>query len=455
MNGIKLMNKMRIVQIALLLLFVTAGSSFAENKHSKQDSTNHVCFGVGLHGGIYRGGLQARLWINDFIGFSAKGYGDWSLQGGGGLGELMIKAPLQSRFRPYLTIGGGFHYHQIDTTLDGQKFKTDLGMGTFRVALGGELRLGDKQNHGLSLEAGYFRGSADYKHTRTEIGENGVTADTSTYTVEPFTGKLYYTFYFCKPKDKDSDGDGLLDKDDACPQEPEDKDGFKDSDGCPEYDNDNDGLADTVDDCPNNPEDIDSFEDINGCPDPDNDKDLILDTLDECPNDAEDKDGFEDKNGCPDYDNDQDGIPDTTDDCPDSAEIFNEFMDSDGCPDVKPVTEEITRGAIVLDGVTFESSKADLKHESFEILNEVAKSLDEWIEIKIEIQGHTDAIGAADFNQNLSQKRAESVMNYLISQGVDALRLTAVGYGEDQPIADNATRDGRAENRRVEMHRVD
>ena len=98
----------------------------------------------------------------------------------------------------------------------------------------------------------------------------------------------------------DRDGDGILDDVDKCPDEPEDKDGFEDEDGCPDPDNDKDGILDVDDLCPNEPEDKDGFEDEDGCPDPDNDKDGILDVDDKCPNEPETYNGFEDEDGCPD-----------------------------------------------------------------------------------------------------------------------------------------------------------
>jgi OOP family OmpA-OmpF porin len=170
------------------------------------------------------------------------------------------------------------------------------------------------------------------------------------------------------PDFRDRDHDGVYDIDDKCPDQPEDRDGFQDGDGCPDVDNDNDGLADAQDKCPNETEDLDQFEDEDGCPDPDNDKDGIADINDACPNaaedgrgkrpkdgcpssaedsdgdgvgdtvdkcvdDPEDRDGFEDDDGCPDPDNDNDGIPDSFDGCPNDAEDPDGFEDEDGCPE--------------------------------------------------------------------------------------------------------------------------
>jgi outer membrane protein OmpA-like peptidoglycan-associated protein len=133
--------------------------------------------------------------------------------------------------------------------------------------------------------------------------------------------------------DRDNDGDGVHDTDDSCPMDPEDRDGWRDADGCPEDDNDADGLRDAVDGCPDEAEDKDGYQDGDGCPDPDNDGDGIQDTRDGCPLEAEDKDGFRDDDGCPEPDNDGDGILDGADQCPNAPEEFNGIADDDGCPE--------------------------------------------------------------------------------------------------------------------------
>ncbi len=132
----------------------------------------------------------------------------------------------------------------------------------------------------------------------------------------------------------DRDGDGILNDDDQCPDDPEDFDDFEDENGCPDPDNDSDHILDDPDECPNVPEDQDGFEDEDGCPDPDNDSDHILDESDECPNEPEDIDQFEDEDGCPDPDNDEDGILDDPDQCPNEPEDMNGVQDEDGCPEV-------------------------------------------------------------------------------------------------------------------------
>ena len=135
---------------------------------------------------------------------------------------------------------------------------------------------------------------------------------------------------------RDRDGDGIVDRKDECPEVPEDRDGWRDNDGCPEYDNDMDGIPDVRDGAPDEPEDYDGFQDEDGVPDRDNDQDGIPDRKDLCPDEPEDFDGHNDDDGCPDdfRDADGDGVDDDNDACPDQPEDLDGFEDADGCPDV-------------------------------------------------------------------------------------------------------------------------
>lgn len=251
--------------------------------------------------------------------------------------------------------------------------------------------------------------------------------------------------------DLDNDGDGMPDKDDKCPDLAEDMDGFQDTDGCPDLDNDQDGIPDKDDRCPNEPEDFDGDADTDGCPDlvKDSDKDGIPDDVDRCPLQAEDIDGFQDDDGCPDLDNDLDGIPDASDKCPNAPETFNGIDDEDGCPDEKQIERQT-----ILKGVNFESGSAVLTPDSHRVLDDAVRSLLAFPEVKVEILGYTDSVGAASANLALSQRRAEAVKTYLVNAGVDPARLTARGLGEESPVASNATPEGRAQNRRIEYRRL-
>ena len=257
--------------------------------------------------------------------------------------------------------------------------------------------------------------------------------------------------------DADNDGDGVLDVADDCPSKPEDADGFRDGDGCPDLDNDMDGLGDADDRCPDEAEDRDDFEDGDGCPDLDNDGDGVADADDTCPLEAEDRDGWADTDGCPDPDNDGDGVPDGQDQCPVRPETKNGFEDEDGCPDVKSRDIDLTKTSIrIKKKVYFKYDKAEIKEQSFQILSEVAKVLKDnpWI-TKVRVEGHTDSEGYEEFNLKLSRERAEAVRTYLIDAGVGAERLVAEGFGEGRPVATNKTPQGRARNRRVDFVIVD
>ncbi len=218
-----------------------------------------------------------------------------------------------------------------------------------------------------------------------------------------------------------------------------------------EGDVDGDGIMDSKDKCPNIPEDLDGFEDLDGCPDLDNDKDGIPDKEDACPNDPEDADGFEDHDGCPDLDNDKDGILDTEDACPNAPETINGFKDEDGCPDEKPKKIE---KKLVLEGINFETGSSKIMQTSFAVLNILVDQLESFPEVRVEIGGHTDSKGQRSSNARLSLSRAKSVRQYLISKGIAEDRITAKGYGEDFPVGDNETEEGRAQNRRIEVKRL-
>ncbi len=296
----------------------------------------------------------------------------------------------------------------------------------------------------------------------------------------------------------DRDKDGLLDRDDTCPTDPEDPDGFEDDDGCPEYDNDGDGILDPIDDCPLEAEDLDGYADRDGCPDLDNDADEVLDlddlcpdspgeaAMDGCPNG--DGDGLADHEdrcpvepgatlleGCP--DRDADGLPDLDDACPDEAgpaELFGcPDRDGDGVPDSRDLCPDepgpegedlgvadgcpkrvvITAEQVRLDEkVHFATGSDRIEPDSFPLLREVAWVLAEHPELAlIEVAGHTDSRGSESLNRRLSADRAAAVRAFLLAEGIAPERLQSSGYGPDEPIDTNRTDAGRAANRRVEL----
>ena len=198
-------------------------------------------------------------------------------------------------------------------------------------------------------------------------------------------------------------------------------------------------------------------------PDNDPDRDGIADAQDKCPVEPEDKDGFQDDDGCPDPDNDQDGVADAQDKCPDQPETKNGFQDDDGCPDELPPTVKKFTGVIA--GINFKVNDAALLPASNAVLNKAVAVLQEYKDLKLEIQGHTDdqplkAGGKFADNMALSQARADTVKAYFVSKGIDESRVIAKGYGDTKPAVDPAGLKGaalnnaRAKNRRVEFQLV-
>jgi OOP family OmpA-OmpF porin len=217
-------------------------------------------------------------------------------------------------------------------------------------------------------------------------------------------------------------------------------------------DPDGDGIFGTADKCPMVAEDRDGFEDDDGCPDPDNDKDGIPDAMDKCPNQPETRNGIDDEDGCPEIDSDGDGFLGSRDKCPDAPETVNGYKDDDGCPDELPV--EVKKFTGVIEGINFKTASSEILPGSYGILDRAVKVLQDFPDIRMEIQGHTDNRGKADYNRELSQRRAESVRDYFIAKGLKSERLTAVGYGFDRPVADNVSEFGRSKNRRTEFRLI-
>ena len=254
------------------------------------------------------------------------------------------------------------------------------------------------------------------------------------------------------PQPGDRDGDGNPDDTDECPDDPEDIDAYEDTDGCPEdEDIDGDGVRASADLCPTEAEDADGRGDADGCPDPDDDFDGVPDIRDRCVIEPEDRDGFQDDDGCPDPDNDGDSILDPQDTCPDRPGPAAEG----GCPRVYE-NVEVTETAIrITQKVHFATDRAEILPDSYALLNTVAQVLEDYPQITVEVQGHTDSRGSDRHNLRLSDARANAVRAYLLARGIDAGRLSANGYGESRPIESNGTSAGRAANRRVEFVRTD
>jgi outer membrane protein OmpA-like peptidoglycan-associated protein len=249
----------------------------------------------------------------------------------------------------------------------------------------------------------------------------------------------------CPDDNPDDDRDGVEIPTDACPDQPETRNGYQDDDGCPDTlpDTDGDGLADGVDKCDDQGEDVDGFADDDGCPELDNDGDGVVDGADRCRDEA----GPVGNGGCPDTDRDNDGVVDRLDNCPDEPGPERNF----GCKAKQLVMMAGTQLKL-LDVIYFANKKATIQKKSNKLLANVARVLVAHGELtKITVEGHTDDVGDDAFNKDLSQRRAEAVVAYLVKAGVPAEKLVAVGYGEDKPVASNKSKRGRAQNRRVEL----
>jgi OmpA-OmpF porin, OOP family len=324
-----------------------------------------------------------------------------------------------SWFDPYVTLGGGY------TWLD------DLGAATANGGLGFNIWLSD--NIGLNVES-------KYKHTfDSEI-------------VQHFQHSVGLVIKF-----GGTDTDGIYDKNDACP----DVFGLAAFNGCP--DTDSDGIQDSKDDCPT----VFGLASLNGCPDAD--EDGIVDKDDACPNEKgtkankgcpdTDGDGVVDKDdacptvagpadnkGCPWPDTDGDGVTDNVDKCPTVAGPAS----NNGCP-VAPTVEVMATLNEYARTILFDTGKATFHKESIDILKAMTTIFKEYPQADFVIAGHTDSVGSTRSNQLLSESRSAAVRDYLISNNINADRLTTVGFGESKPIDTNATAAGRRNNRRTEV----
>jgi OOP family OmpA-OmpF porin len=339
--------------------------------------------------------------------------------------------------------------------------------GAYRIhmmAYNGDLgaRIMISNNLSFNLNAGLIVGTKDYLDD-IKAGANNDLAITATFGLSYYFGR-----------NKDSDGDGVPDSRDMCPDTPP---GVKvDADGCP-LDSDKDGIPDYLDKCPDTPAGVKV--DADGCP-LDSDKDGVPDYLDKCPNTPigvkvdqngcpldSDGDGVPDyldkcsktpagvkvdQNGCP-LDSDGDGVPDYLDKCPNTPKGIQ--VDSEGCPikkDTVIIKQPGEMESLVLSGDTnFEFNKSKLLPNAYTALEDVVATIKKHPHYKWEVGGYTDGVGSASYNKKLSKQRAQSVVDYLVSQGANRKNLKIVGYGKDNPIATNETLEGRSMNRRVEI----
>jgi len=358
--------------------------------------------------------------------------GDLSYYAADGVIKYSFKDALGSKwFDPSAHIGGGYTW------------LGDASYGTVNGGLG--LTLWFSEMVGLSFQS-------TYKYSLEDSADRGMADNIPTH-MQHFAG---LTFKF---GGKDTDGDGIYDKDDACPEVV----GLKQFKGCP--DTDGDGIIDGSDSCP----EVAGLAEFQGCPD--TDADGIADKDDACPEVAgpkalngcpdADGDGVADKNdkcpqvvgpsangGCPWPDTDGDGVLDKDDKCID----VKGTVANNGCPEI--TEEQVSQLNAYAKTILFNSGKATFKQETFAVLQSITAILKQYPSSKFSIEGHTDSDGKDAANQKLSEERAGAVKNYLIENGIDASRLSSAGFGESKPIDSNKTAKGKANNRRVEVKLV-
>jgi OmpA-OmpF porin, OOP family len=370
--------------------------------------------------------------------------------------------------RPYIYAGAGVIMHE---RIFGLKERFDYAL----PSAGGGLNFRLNKVISFQLEESFMYTTTDViDHT-----EGGGTND----------GYLYHKvgLTFNIGKKQDADKDGISDKKDKCGNTPSGV--AVDEAGCP-LDRDGDGVADYLDACM----DIAGIASLKGCPDqdldgltdnedrcptlagsfelkgcPDADKDGIADIDDKCPGT---KTGYKvDGTGCT-LDNDKDGIVNEEDACPELAGIlvFKGCPDTDGdgvsdnydrCPAIKGTIEnkgcpaiakeDILKITVIASKIYFETGSDKLKLISNSQLDDLVIILNRYASVNLTIEGHTDNVGDDAYNMELSQKRTASVKSYLVSKGIPEARLTAIGYGETKPVAENTNATGKAKNRRVEL----
>ena len=334
-------------------------------------------------------------------------------------------------FDPYLRIGASYLNYDYSGIMIDENNPRTLGTGEtvngefegvenhFITQGGVGINFWINENFGINI-------ASDYNFAPTE---------TSNY-IDYFQHTAGVTFKFGK---QDRDKDGIIDSKDACP----DIAGLPEFDGCP--DTDSDGLPDNVDKCPTQA----GPKENNGCPWPDTDGDGLNDNIDKCPNEA----GPRENNGCPWPDTDGDGFNDKVDKCPNEAGVA-----PDGCPKVVKtieVVKETVQNINVDFTIEFDINKAVIKSESAakldEKANEIKELLAQYPSLTLYIDGYTSNTGSPAYNQKLSERRAQSVVNALEKRGIASGVLTARGFGQDNPKCTNDTPEGRTCNRRVEV----
>ncbi|MCK4546206.1 MAG: OmpA family protein [Candidatus Eisenbacteria sp.] len=399
------------------------------------------------------GGFELQHRFSERLTFALRaGYGENGEWDGGTYRTLVFNSDLVGQVnlildkptRPYLLLGIGVnswrseygHWDAVVREDARTEDPTQQVEGTgFAIKLGGGVERDITERLFLNARVTY-----DVLMREDDELDLGGLYDPNDAEVEITAGFLY-RFSGARPgtpRERDSDRDGISDSFDRCPGTP--RGVAVDRYGCP-ADEDGDGVPDTNDECPGTP--AGATVDERGCPS-DEDGDGVYNGIDRCPDTP--RRAEVDRRGCP-TDSDRDGVYNGIDQCPDTPR--GATVNARGCTVAPPPEPEPV--VAVLEGVTFASGTSGLLPEALVVLNGIARDLIGLPDLRVEIRGHTDSSGEDQFNVNLSQQRADAVRDYLISRGVSPDRMTAVGYGESEPVATNDTAEGRVRNRRVEF----
>jgi outer membrane protein OmpA-like peptidoglycan-associated protein len=390
-------------------------------------------FSVGFSGSINRlekwGQTQdgTPVSVNNLMYYALDGNVKYSLSG-------LLKT---KKLEPFVGLGGGYTWIEEGAfnSNSGGGGSALVGAGTLNGTVG--LAYWFSDNVGITAQSTYKHSFKDYltKHFQHSVG-------------------IAFKFGGI-----DTDGDGIYDKHDLCPEVP----GLEEFNGCP--DTDGDGIEDSKDTCP----ELAGLAEYNGCPDtdgdgvsdnndtcpneaglkalagcPDADADGVANAQDECPNEA----GPVANNGCPWKDGDSDGVLDKDDNCPTEAGT----VANNGCPEMISTDELQTKLTSYARTINFSLGKSDFKQSAYPTLKAITAILKEYPTANFVVEGHRDSTGTnKNFNQLLSERRAQKVVDYLVENGVAADRLTSIGFGENNPIESNMTAAGRTANRRVEV----
>ena len=345
--------------------------------------------------------------------------------------------------------------YSLGEVLNMQKMEPFVGVGLGNTWMDSESWMTSNASLGMNYwfsDVWGLTAQVDYKLNMSENGRG------ATVMLDEGGSMRYSVGFAVKFGGTDTDGDGVYDKHDACPDVPgleefngcpdSDGDGIQDSEdtcpllagslefeGCP--DTDGDGVSDNEDACPNKA----GLASLDGCPDSDGDG--VTDSRDNCPNVA----GPKENRGCPWPDSDGDSVLDKDDDCPSEAGS----VANNGCPEIYPSDEALAQLVEYSRTINFAFDSAEFTDGTPPVLDAIVEILMAYPKANFSVEGHCDSNGSKKVNQKISDKRANAVVEYLSKSGIAASRLSAKGFGESMPIDTNDTRDGRANNRRVEI----